>query len=141
MCKVSDCREFSCNSRPHMVFKNWLRIGWDIVSGSWAVSSKQNFYWFAWFLESTKFIFLIITSKRIKLQSCAKSQIAGNSLAIPDLIWFLKLGWDNGDKRQAWNSPIPFFSLDFLRLTIFLFFKKNRRTEDQNKSFAIDTRA
>ena len=43
-------------------------------------------------MESTKIMFLIITSKRIKLQSCAKSQIAGNSLAIPDLIWFLKLG-------------------------------------------------
>ena len=44
------------------------------------------------FLESTKIMFLIITFKQIKLQSRAKSQIAGNSLAISDLIWFLKIG-------------------------------------------------
>ena len=46
----------------------------------------------SYFVESTKIMFLIITSKQIKLQSRAKSQIAGNSLAIPDLIWFLKIG-------------------------------------------------
>ena len=44
------------------------------------------------FVESTDIMFLIITSKRIKLESCAMSQIVGNSFAVPDLMWFLKIG-------------------------------------------------
>ena len=39
-----------------------------------------------WFVESTNIMFLIITSKRIKLESRAKSQIVGNSFAVPDLM-------------------------------------------------------
>ena len=46
------------------------------------------------FLERTKIMFLIITFKRIKLQSRSKSQIVGNCFAVPDLMWFLKIGWD-----------------------------------------------
>ena len=38
------------------------------------------------FLESTKIMFLIITSKQITLESRAKSQIVGNSFAVPDLM-------------------------------------------------------
>ena len=34
-------------------------------------------------------MFLIITTKPIKLESRAKSQIVGNAFVIPDLIWFL----------------------------------------------------
>ena len=32
--------------------------------------------------------FLIMTSKVFKLASCFNTQIEGNSIAIPDLIWF-----------------------------------------------------
>ena len=35
--KVSDCRKFFCGSRPHVFFKDRLKIGWDIDSGSWSV--------------------------------------------------------------------------------------------------------
>ena len=44
------------------------------------------------FLKSTKIMFLIITFKQIKLQSRSKSQIVGNCFAVPDLMWFLKIG-------------------------------------------------
>ena len=46
------------------------------------------------FWRVQKFMVLIITSKQIKLQSCAKSQIVENSFALPYLMWFLKIGWD-----------------------------------------------
>ena len=37
---------------------------------------------------------MITTFKRIELQSRAKSQIGGNFVALPNLIWFLKIGLD-----------------------------------------------
>ena len=46
------------------------------------------------FLESTKIMFLILTSERMKLQSRIKSQIVENFLAFLDLMWFLKIGVD-----------------------------------------------
>ena len=39
-------------------------------------------------------MFFIIISKQIKLQSRAKSQIAENSFAVPDLMSFFKIGCD-----------------------------------------------
>ena len=34
----------------------------------------------------------LITSKRLKLESCAKSQIVRNSFALLYLVWFFKIG-------------------------------------------------
>ena len=36
-CKVLDCREIFCVCRPHVIFKNRLKIGRDIDPGSWSV--------------------------------------------------------------------------------------------------------
>ena len=46
------------------------------------------------FWKGTHLTFLTITSKQIKLRTRSKSQIVGNSIAIPNLMWFFKIGWD-----------------------------------------------
>ena len=40
-------------------------------------------------------MFLIVTSKRIKLQSPAKSQTVGNSFTLLYLMWIFNIGWDS----------------------------------------------
>ena len=64
-----------------------LLIGIDFL-----YSEKFHFLTNILFLESTKIMFLILTSKRMKLHSCTKSTIVENLLAFLNLIWFLKIG-------------------------------------------------
>ena len=54
-------------------------------------------------------MFVIINSKRIKLQSRANSQIAENSFAIPNLMSFFKFGWDLTEIWPPEGDPF-FFS-------------------------------
>ena len=52
--------------------------------------SVTNDFW-----RVQKFMFLIVTSKRIKLQSPAKSQTVGNSFTLLYLMWIFNIGWDS----------------------------------------------
>ena len=59
-----------------------------------ATNAAKLTVFFLDFQKWAHLMFLIITSKRIKLQSRANCQIAGNSFAILNLMSFLKIGWD-----------------------------------------------
>ena len=73
-----------------------------VCSSNLSVSGKSK----------TKIIFWIINSKQLKLQSCAKSQIVGNSFALLYLVWFLGSGPNRG------RSPVEWGDFPFVRPSI-----------------------
>ena len=53
------------------------------------------------------------TPKEIKLQSCAKSQIAGNSFALLNLMWFFKIGLELSELLPPEVDTVFFQWLNF----------------------------
>ena len=109
---VSDQTEATLKTRNNSI-RGFVRLSVSLWVASsflknceftWYLLQKRNFLDF-W--KRTHVTFLIVTSKRIKLESPAKSRIVGNSFAFPNLF----LNWLRFDRDIATGKWFVFLPL------------------------------